>query len=247
VARFAFRGIAMADAAVSIPTWIGAYHKGMAEGMAEQEAIYYADKTVRDTQGGGGAKDLSQFQGGGSEAWKLMSMFYSYLNVYHNATQGLIEEGRTPGKSFAQWADLFWQVTLWTMISPIAAALLAGQGPDEDEDPLWWGLRRIGFGAFAGIPVIRDFAGTIEREMGGKPSGGFKLSPVDSGSRKGLLGRERLEELHQERLQRDRRLHRPADRPAGGHGAVPLRRADRGLGEPGEHPGMAARADLRAG
>lgn len=175
--RWAFRGIAMADMAVSVPTWIGAYHKGMAEGMAEADAMYYADKMVRDTQGEGGTKDMAAFQDG-SETWKLMSMFYSFLNVFYNSQQGLVEDARTPGKSFSQWADLFWQASLLMVVSPIMAALLAGQGPGDEEDPLWWALRKIGFGAFSGIPLVRDVANTIERDMGGQPSGGFKMSPV---------------------------------------------------------------------
>jgi hypothetical protein len=177
LARFAFRGIALADLSVSVPTWLGAYHKGMAEGMNEGDAIHYADKMVRDTQGEGSTKDMAAFQDG-TETWKLMSMFYSFLNVFYNAQQGLIEDARNPGKSFGQWADLFWQSSLLMVVSPIIAALLSGQGPDDEDDPLWWALRQVGFGAFSGIPVVRDVANTLSREIGGQPSGGFKLSPA---------------------------------------------------------------------
>ena len=57
--RWAFRGIALMDLAVSIPTWQGAYMKGLAEGLTEADAIYYADKMVRDTQGGGSTLDIT--------------------------------------------------------------------------------------------------------------------------------------------------------------------------------------------
>ena len=175
--RFAFRGIALADLSVSIPTWLGAYRKGLADGFDEADAISYADKMVRDTQGAGGSKDLSSFQDG-SETWKIMGMFYSFLNVFYNAQQGIVEDARKPNKSFSDYADIAWQVSMLMIVSPIMAALLSGQGPDDEEDKLYWAMRQAGFGAFSGIPIVRDLMGTLSRELGGKPSAGFKMSPV---------------------------------------------------------------------
>ena len=175
--RFAFRGIALADLSVSIPTWLGAYRKGLADGFDEADAISYADKMVRDTQGAGGSKDLSSFQDG-SETWKIMGMFYSFLNVFYNAQQGIVEDARKPNKSFSDYADIAWQVSMLMIVSPIMAALLSGQGPDDEEDKLYWAMRQAGFGAFSGIPIVRDIMGTLSRELGGKPSAGFKMSPV---------------------------------------------------------------------
>ena len=175
--RFAFRGIALADLSVSIPTWLGAYRKGLADGFNDADAIAYADKMVRDTQGAGGSKDLSSFQDG-SETWKIMGMFYSFLNVFYNAQQGIVEDARKPDKSFSDYADIAWQASMLMIVSPILAALLSGQGPDDEEDKLYWAMRQAGFGAFSGIPIVRDLMGTLSREMGGKPSAGFKMSPV---------------------------------------------------------------------
>lgn len=175
--RFAFRGIALADLSVTIPTWLGAYRKSLADGFDEADAIAYADKMVRDTQGSGGSKDLSSFQDG-SETWKIMGMFYSFLNVFYNAQQGIVEDARKPGKSFSDYADIAWQSSMLMIVSPLMAALLSGQGPEDDEDELYWAMRQVGFGAFAGIPIVRDLMGTLSREMGGKPSAGFKMSPV---------------------------------------------------------------------
>ena len=174
--RWAFRGIALMDLAVSIPTWQGAYMKGLAEGLTEADAIYYADKMVRDTQGSGSTLDMAPVQDG-TEAMKLGTMFYSFLNVYYNAQQGIIEDVRN-ATTFTEYADAFWQTALLMGFSTIVAALLAGQGPGDDEDPLYWGLRQVGFGAFSGIPLARDAANTLMREFGGQPTGGFKMSPA---------------------------------------------------------------------
>lgn len=178
LARFAFRGIALMDLAVSIPTWLGAYKQGLTKGMLDADAIAYADKMVRDTQGAGGVKDLSAFQGGGGEGWKLLGMFYSFLNVYYNAQARMLEAARKPGKTFSEHVDLWWMATMWMVVSPLLAAAVSGQGPDDDEDPLYWAMRTVGFGAFAGIPVVRDAMSTMSREMGGKPTAGFQMSPV---------------------------------------------------------------------
>jgi hypothetical protein len=176
VRRFAFRGVALFDAAVSLPTWMGAYNKGLREGMSEKEAVAYGDKMVRDTQGAGSVKDLSAFQRG-SEPLKLLGMFYSYFNVYYNRQRGLVRDIRA-ADSFSDYMDVVAQ-SIWLMVVPtLLAALLSGQGPDDDEEWWAWASRNVGFGVFSGIPWARDIAGAASNEIGGKNFGGAKLSPV---------------------------------------------------------------------
>jgi hypothetical protein len=67
----------------------------------------------------------------------------------------------------------------WLMVVPtLLAALLSGQGPDDDEEWWAWASRNVGFGVFAGIPWARDIAGAASNEIAGKNFGGAKLSPV---------------------------------------------------------------------
>jgi hypothetical protein len=176
VRRFAFRGIALFDAAVSLPTWTGAYHKGLREGMSEAEAVGYADKMVRDTQGAGSVKDLSAFQRG-SEAMKLLGMFYSYFNVFYNRQRSLVRDARA-ADSFSDYMDVVAQ-GFWLLVVPtLLGALLSGQGPEDDEEWWTWAARNVGFGVFAGIPWARDIANAASNEIAGKSFGGAKLSPV---------------------------------------------------------------------
>jgi hypothetical protein len=49
--------------------------------MGEQDAVYFADKTVRNAHGGGGVKDMAAVQRG-NEFQKLFTMFYTFWN--HN-------------------------------------------------------------------------------------------------------------------------------------------------------------------
>lgn len=179
VQRFAFRGIALFDAAVSIPTWISAYNKGLKEGMTDAEASYYGDKMVRDTQGAGAAKDLAAIQRGGP-LMKLFTMFYSYFNVFYNRQRSLARDARDIG-SVGQVMDVLAQ-SFWLLIVPsLLAPLLSGQGPGDDEEWGTWVARNLFFGLFSGLPYVRDAANTASNIAGGKGTfGGTKLSPVQT-------------------------------------------------------------------
>lgn len=176
VRRFAFKGIAWADAAVSIPTWIGAYNQGLADHkMTDEQAVYYADKMVRDTQGSGAAKDMAAIQRGGP-LLKLFTMFYSYFNVFYNRQRSLARDVRDPGVSWGSVvAQTFWLLVLPSLLSP----LLTGQGPGDDEEWAEWAARNVFFGLFTGVPYGRDIANTASNKMAGKPFGDPKLSPVE--------------------------------------------------------------------
>lgn len=176
VRRFAFKGIAAFDAAVSIPTWIGAYNQGLAEHkMTDEQAVYYADKMVRDTQGSGAAKDMAAIQRGGP-LLKLFTMFYSYFNVFYNRQRSLARDVRDPGVSWGSVvAQTFWLLVLPSLLSP----LLTGQGPGDDEEWAEWAARNVFFGLFTGVPYGRDIANAASSKMAGKPFGDPKLSPVE--------------------------------------------------------------------
>lgn len=174
VRRLAFQGIAMFDAAVSIPTWLGAYNKGLREGMADQDAVYYADKMVRDTQGAGAAKDMASVQRG-DPIWKLFTMFYSYFSVFYNRQRGLARDVRDPNVS---WGSVVNQSFFLLVVPTLASALLTGQGPEDDESWEAWATRNMVFGLFTGMPWVRDAANAASNKIGGKNFGGAKLSPV---------------------------------------------------------------------
>lgn len=177
--RFAFRGIALFDAAVTIPTWLGAHTKGLKDGMTDKEASAYADKMVRDTQGSGAAKDLAAIQRGGP-LMKLFTMFYSYFNVFYNRQRSLardVREVRSVGQGMDALAQSFWLLVVPALLAP----LLAGQGPGDDEELGNWVARNLFFGLFSGLPYVRDAANTANNMAGGKGNfGGTKLSPVQT-------------------------------------------------------------------
>lgn len=164
--RFAFYGIAIMDMCVAMPTWMGAYQKGLSEGLSDADAAYSADKVVRSSQGASGAKDLAAVQRGG-ETQKLFTMFYSYFNALYNRQRDIGRSARdaSTASDFAMIAAR----SFFLMVAPvIIGSLISGQGPKEDEDWTLWALRKVGTNLFAGIPGVRDVSNYVERKWSGE-------------------------------------------------------------------------------
>lgn len=184
--QFAFHGIGYMDRLVTVATWHGAYDKALADGQTHDDAVFFADKMVRQSQGSGAAKDMARVQRGTGkmgEAWKLASMFYSYSSAFYqrqaafaNDTADAVRE-----RDLAAVPDLAARF-LWLNIVPaLASAWLSGNGPGEDEDEGAWALAQILKGAFQGIPIARDIAGALESGFGYSftPAEGFGRSVVN--------------------------------------------------------------------
>lgn len=180
VRRSAFYLTAMADRQVTVPTWLGAYRQGLAEGLNEEDAIRAGDRAVRLSQGAGGAKDLAAVQRN-NELMRLLTMYYSPFSV-------LYARLRDVGHTTRRVQDLpraAARLLALVVLPAVLGELLAGRGPDDDEDEVWWAIRKTLLYPVASVPVVRDLSsyleGTVisatgEGEMRFKPS--FQLSPV---------------------------------------------------------------------
>jgi hypothetical protein len=177
--RFAFHGIGYMDRMVTIPTWIGAYNKGLSEGITDEQAVYYADKAIRSTQGSASAKDLAAVatgQGQWGQALKLMTLFYSYVSTVYQRQRTLARDVRRGGvKDIPQLMARAW----WLMIvPPLLSEMLAGRGPDDDEDWGAWAFKNMLFQTVGAIPVIRDVARPLYDELAGNRAFDYQLSPI---------------------------------------------------------------------
>lgn len=162
----AYQGIAMLDMASALPTWMAAYHKGMApeaqggKGLSEQDAIYFADKTVRNAHGGTGVKDLAAVQRG-PEFFKLFTMFYTFWN--HNVNR-LMDTARLAGdkrtwQDSTQAATVIMRFLIYTLGVQAMHGLLHPKQDDEGETNwLKWAATEFTAAAFAGIPILRDLS-----------------------------------------------------------------------------------------
>lgn len=179
--RFMYHGIGWADRIVVVPTWIAAYNKALAEGAEEQQAIYAADKAVRQSQGAGGAKDLSavqQGQGRWGEALKLSTMFYSYFSALYQRQRTFgrdaLERGGKPRDFPKLLARAWWLI----IVPPLLSQIIAGKGPEEEEDWGLWSFKQMLFNMLAPIPFVRDLAQPAWDKAAGDRSFGYQLSPV---------------------------------------------------------------------
>lgn len=170
----AYQGIAMLDMASALPTWMGAYKKAMTPvdkgglGMTEADAVYFADKTVRNAHGGTGVKDLAAVQRG-PEFFKLFTMFYTFWN--HNVnrlidTAKLVTSGehRAAMKEANQWSDsqVAATVVMRTLIYTLGVQVMHGlfHPPKDGDEESWlkWAGEEFASSAFSGIPILRDVA-----------------------------------------------------------------------------------------
>lgn len=167
----AFWGIGMIDVyLVAMPTWVGAYYKATESmGMDVADAIAFADKSVRKSQSAGRAKDLASFQDS-NEGYRQLTTFYSYFSVLYN-------KQRETNVAFRRkdWRRVMTNVFWIMMAGPLAGALLTGDWPDDEDRDVegWatWASSRFFFGLWSGVPVLRDVAAGVQREIEGKFTG----------------------------------------------------------------------------
>jgi hypothetical protein len=155
--RFAFHGIAIADAMVTVPTWMGAYRQALDQGASEETARLEADAAVRMTQGAGGAKDLAAIQRN-NELAKSLTMFYSYFSVLYNRMRDM-------GRDVQEIRDMprFLSRVFFTIMVPaVLGELILGRGPDDDEDPAAWAIRKVLLYPMMSVPVLRDVVSSID-------------------------------------------------------------------------------------
>lgn len=182
VRRTAFYLTAMADRMVAMPTWLGAYRQALAEGMAEDAAVRAGDRAVRLSQGSGGSKDLAAVQRN-NELMKLITMYYSPFNVLYARLRDVGHQGATRGIGYLPKATA--RLLALVVVPAVIGELLTNRGPDDEEDEVWWAIRKTLLYPLASVPIIRDLSGYFEAgiikasgdgEMKYPPN--FKLSPV---------------------------------------------------------------------
>lgn len=172
--RSYFKFVGFMDLATSVPTWIGAYQKGMdgaVENISkgdEKAAVEYADSVVRKTQSAGGAKDLASIQRG-SELHKLFTMFYSQLSLIFNQFQNVYQQFRVDRNvpNLMASAALIW------FIPAVLEDVLRGQAPGGDDDKekwLKWLAKKEVFYPFQSIVLVRDMVSAMDYDYSMSPA-----------------------------------------------------------------------------
>lgn len=161
---------------VDIPTWRGAFAKGMEElNMTEEEAALYADDMVVTAQGSGATKDLSDIMRE-KGFMRLMTMFYSYFNAMYNMF--LMQTSKTWRHPKEEWPYLASMAFVLWFVEPVVTGLITGRGPEEDEEWYEWALMNGVKQPFQMIPVLRDLSGAYFNHIEGKFGSDYRFTPA---------------------------------------------------------------------
>ena len=190
------------DMGTAGPVWLSSYRKALAEGRNDADAVYLADKSVRNAHGAQGITDTAAIQRARGAA-QLINMFYGFFNHVYNR-QRLIAMDAASGvknakagayreatRDFASvLARSFWYIAVPGLIE----AIVATQGPNENKDEGWgeWSAKAVLGSVPAGIPIMRDIAKAVleGRDYEGSPlvnavnsviRGGVDLAHIASG------------------------------------------------------------------
>lgn len=150
------------DLVVAMPTWIAAYEKCMAgeaefDGMqaTEEDAVRYADQTVRMSQGSGNPIDLSVMQSR-SELHRIYTAFFTFFaSHYQMMVEASKAYGRKPpslGATLKLAKDYFYL----SILPAIGSVWMLDGGPDDEEEWYEWAAKTVGGFTVGGIPIVRD-------------------------------------------------------------------------------------------
>jgi len=167
IEKASFQGIAYADALITTGGWIGSYNKGLREGMSEDDAVYYADKMIRASQGAGGAKDQAPIQFDHA-LMRAFVPFFSYLNANYNQRRDAYHKARR-GEAGAAIRQYWWVA----VVPSLMMAMLFGQGSDDDTPEGWAEYLMIQqiLGGVSTIPGIGPIANALGNGYG------YRVSP----------------------------------------------------------------------
>jgi len=159
-----FQFIVFVQKQVNAITWLAAHDKAVAEGLVGKEATNYADAVVRQSQSGGGLKDLAGIQQAEGELVKASTMFITWGIVVYNhlemtGRQDLLRgfiRGEGPNsraKSMMRFANTFgWYVLASSLLDQV---VFGDDEENEEEFMLTYLKNVIGTSTF-GIPLVRD-------------------------------------------------------------------------------------------
>ncbi len=162
-----FMPIKYAQKVVDITTWLAGYEQGQNEqGLSQQEAIYYADAMVENTQTSGFFSDRSALERGTlSENIRQAE----YVRIWTTLIGYMLAKGNIAAEKTGQvkWSDpkqiLGWtmDMVLLFMVEGMASAIIYGNWPEDDDETgekqyaKWVGGATVD-SIVSGIPFLRE-------------------------------------------------------------------------------------------
>ena len=180
ITRAASYMTALSDAAVAYPVWLGAYRQGLEDKMSDEDAVAFADRSVRLTLGGSGQKDLANVQRN-SEFLKIFTMFYTFFSTQYNQLARIGWDTRISGreKTLADdWPMLLMRALVTVGAQALVAEYLSGRGPDDDEEKWRWAVRKAALFPFLTVPMVREGASYVAAKAHGDYARDIKYGQV---------------------------------------------------------------------
>jgi hypothetical protein len=160
IQRLAFKHISIIQSMVDYPTWLAAYHKGMADGETLDTSVAMGDRAVRLSQMSGGPKDLAAVQRKDG-LMKALTIVYSYFNLLYNRQADLVHSMKT-AQGVKDYLSAFERTIFLIAMPAVLAPLMTGQGPKDDDSYAKWAALKVATYPLMAVPLLRDVASSLE-------------------------------------------------------------------------------------
>jgi hypothetical protein len=175
--RFGHSGVAFLDLMSAVPTAHAAYDRAVTEGiprnrggtgkpMNHEDAVAYANQLVREAHGSNIESARSMLLNEKSEAVKMMTTLYGFMNNTLGQNMDLLSKAKTAGFSKP---ELFSRYIMAILVPSFVAGAVAGK--DKGEDWAHWVGKSIA-GEVTGLdPFVRNIASMLEgHSSAGQPA-----------------------------------------------------------------------------
>ena len=158
------------DFLVSLATWKGAYEQAINDlGYGEQDAIFYADRAMNESQGSGNIKETVAFQRH-DELMKMVSMFYTPFAAEYQLNKRLFND-LFHVKDLAGFTNVLSRSLALYLVSGCLGDIIAGNAPDKDESWLAWAIKSSLKYMIGAYPVLREWSSAKFGSAGKMPYG----------------------------------------------------------------------------
>ena len=124
----------LAQRTIDIPVWLAAYNQAITEkGMADADAVFYADSVVRRTQSSFDPESVSRVETG-DPLQRSILVFYNYFNMQLNLLRESYTRAQTTGKYGRFALDFAMIVAIPAILSEVIAQAFSGFDTGDDDD-----------------------------------------------------------------------------------------------------------------
>ena len=173
---WAYKAIGYMDYYVSTVTWVAAYRQATTDfKMNHEDAVFYADRVMLNSQGTGSTKDTAAIQRA-NEGWRALTMFYSFFSALYQTSVQMARDVKT-AKTFKEYADLSARFMAMFVLPSCLDSLMRGEAPDgDDESYMAWLFDNV-FGYFiGGVPILRDVYSGLKYHNSGSSNVGRQVN-----------------------------------------------------------------------